>query len=130
MLFRSLEWVAARLEEITGRDDVALIVAGDSAGGNLAAVMAQRARDRNGPKIALQVLIYPVTDADFKRPSYENGDNQLILTREAMVWFDQAIAVDGALANAWLGRGLVKIRQGHAKAGLEDLQVAAAPVPG
>ena len=85
--YAALEWVAARLEEITGRDDVALIVAGDSAGGNLAAVMAQRARDRNGPKIALQVLIYPVTDADFKRPSYENGDNQLILTREAMVWF-------------------------------------------
>ena len=49
--------------------------------------------------------------------------------REAMVWFDRAIAVDGALANAWLGRGLVKIRQGRGKEGLEDLQVAAALEP-
>ncbi len=64
-----------------------LIVAGDSAGGNLAAVMAQRARDRRGPAIALQVLIYPVVDADFDRPSYTDADNQLLLTREAMVWF-------------------------------------------
>ena len=58
-----------------------LIVAGDSAGGNLAAVMALRARDRNGPQIALQVLIYPVTDADFDRPSYVDPENQLLLTR-------------------------------------------------
>src|SRR3954451_13498735 len=45
--YAALEWAAARLEEITGRPDVPLIVAGDSAGGNLAAVMALRARDRN-----------------------------------------------------------------------------------
>jgi Flp pilus assembly protein TadD len=49
--------------------------------------------------------------------------------QEAMVWFDQAIAVDGALGNAWLGRGLVKIREGRAKEGMEDLQVAAALEP-
>jgi acetyl esterase len=85
--YTALEWAAAHLEEIAGRDDVPVIVAGDSAGGNLAAVMALRARDRNGPKIALQVLIYPVTDADFDRPSYLDPENQLILTREAMVWF-------------------------------------------
>jgi acetyl esterase len=85
--YAALEWTAARLADITGRDDVPLIVAGDSAGGNLAAVMALRARDRNGPRVALQVLIYPVTDADFDRPSYVDPDNQLLLTREAMVWF-------------------------------------------
>ena len=73
--------------DIAGRDDVPLIVAGDSAGGNLAAVMALRARDRGGPQIALQVLIYPVTDADFDRPSYVDPENQLLLTRDAMVWF-------------------------------------------
>jgi acetyl esterase len=49
--------------------------------------LALRARDRNGPTIALQVLVYPVTDADFDRPSYGDADNQLLLTREAMVWF-------------------------------------------
>ena len=85
--YAALEWTAARLGEITGRADVPLIVAGDSAGGNLTAVMALRARDRNGPKIALQVLIYPVTDADFDRPSYVDPENQLVLTRDAMVWF-------------------------------------------
>jgi len=85
--YAALEWTAAHLEDIAGTADVPLIVAGDSAGGNLAAVMALRARDRNGPAIALQVLIYPVTDANFDRPSYLDADNQLILTREAMVWF-------------------------------------------
>lgn len=49
--------------------------------------------------------------------------------KEALTWFDRAIAVDGALANAWLGRGLIRIREGHAKEGLEDLQVAAALEP-
>ena len=83
----ALTWIGEHLADIAGRDDVPLIVAGDSAGGNLAAVMAQRARDRGGPEIALQVLIYPVTDADFDRPSYADPDNQLLLTREAMVWF-------------------------------------------
>ena len=83
----ALTWVGEHLAVVAGRDDVPLIVAGDSAGGNLAAVLAQRARDRGGPELALQVLIYPVTDADFDRPSYTDPDNQLLLTREAMVWF-------------------------------------------
>ena len=73
-----------------------LIVAGDSAGGNLAAVMALRARDRGGPPIALQVLIYPVTDADFDRPSYVDAENQLLLTRDAMVWFWDHYVPDAA----------------------------------
>jgi acetyl esterase len=94
--YAALEWAAAHLDEIAGRRDVPLIVAGDSAGGNLTAVMALRARDRNGPKIALQVLIYPVTDADFDRPSYLDPDNQLILTRDAMVWFWDHYVPDAA----------------------------------
>lgn len=85
--YAALCWTAAHLEDITGSADVPLIVAGDSAGGNLSAVMAQRARDRSGPTIALQVLVYPVTDADFSRPSYTDPANQLVLTSEAMVWF-------------------------------------------
>ncbi|MGF1595839.1 MAG: alpha/beta hydrolase [Acidimicrobiales bacterium] len=85
--YAGLEWTADNLEMIVGRPDAPLIVAGDSAGGNLAAVMAQRVRDRNGPEIALQVLVYPVADADFDRPSYTDAENQLILTREAMMWF-------------------------------------------
>jgi acetyl esterase len=85
--YAALEWAAARVAEVTGRPGAPLIVAGDSAGGNLAAVVALRARDGRGSAIDLQVLIYPVTDADFERPSYVDPENQLLLTKEAMVWF-------------------------------------------
>lgn len=94
--YAALEWVGEHLREISGGKDVPLMVAGDSAGGNLAAVMALRARDRSGPAIALQVLIYPVTDADFDRPSYTDADNQLLLTKEAMVWFWDHYVPDAA----------------------------------
>ena len=50
-------------------------------------------------------------------------------TREAIVWFDRALAVDSALGNAWLGRGLCRIRRGDATGGREDLLVAAALEP-
>ena len=83
--YAALEWVGRHLGDIAGRE-APLIVAGDGAGGNLAAVMAIRARDRSGPPIVLQVLIYPVTDADFDRPSYTDPENQLLLTRAAMIW--------------------------------------------
>jgi acetyl esterase len=83
----ALRWSAAQVEELTGRADAPLIVAGDSAGGNLAAVLARRARDAGGPALALQVLIYPVTDAAFDTGSYLDPENQGLLTREAMVWF-------------------------------------------
>jgi acetyl esterase len=85
--YAALVWVGEHLAKIAGQGDVPLIVAGDSAGGNLAAVMALRARDQGGPPIALQVLIYPVTDADLDRPSYTDAENQLLLTRDAMIWF-------------------------------------------
>lgn len=84
--YAALEWAAEHMTEIAG-GEVPLIVAGDSAGGNLSAVMALRARDRNGPAIAMQVLVYPVTDANFDRPSYLDPENQLLLTRDSMIWF-------------------------------------------
>ena len=83
--YAALEWVGKHLSDIAG-EEVPLIVAGDSAGGNLAAVVSIRARDRGGPAVALQVLIYPVTDADFDRPSCMDPENQLLLTRDAMIW--------------------------------------------
>jgi len=84
--YAALEWVKEHLADIA-YEDASLIVAGDSAGGNLAAVTAIRARDRGGPSIALQVLVYPVTDADFDRPSYTDPENQLRLTRDGMGWY-------------------------------------------
>jgi cation diffusion facilitator CzcD-associated flavoprotein CzcO/acetyl esterase/lipase len=81
----ALRWVTANIEQIAGAD-VPLIVAGDSAGANLAAVISQRAREA-GPAIALQVLVYPVTDCDFGRASYLDPENQLIVSRDTMAWF-------------------------------------------
>ena len=84
--YDALEWTSAHLAEIA-TEGAPVFVAGDSAGGNLAAVVAVRARDRNGPAIAMQILIYPVTDANVDRPSYMDPENQLLLTRDSMIWF-------------------------------------------
>ena len=71
-----------------------LIVAGDSAGGNLATVVGQRAARESGPHIALQVLIYPITDHDLERVSYIDPANQLLLDRDSMIWFWNHYAPD------------------------------------
>ncbi|MEN3303624.1 alpha/beta hydrolase [Pseudonocardia sp.] len=81
-----LQWVESRRAELAGTD-APLIVAGDSAGGNLGAIVAQKARDAGGPAIALQVLVYPVTDCDLDNASYRDPANQLMVSRDAMIWF-------------------------------------------
>ncbi|WP_427007789.1 alpha/beta hydrolase [Pseudarthrobacter sp. H2] len=82
----ALQWAADNAERIAGAR-VPLFVAGDSAGGNLAAVTAIRARDNGGPELAGQVLLYPATDSDFTRTSYLAPENQSFLTTEFMHWF-------------------------------------------
>jgi|FaiFalFF_MnMetaG_3_1042247.scaffolds.fasta_scaffold01659_7 acetyl esterase len=62
-------------------------LAGDSAGGNLVAAVTLLARRRGDPQPACQVLIYPVTDYDFGRPSYRENAEGYLLTREGMEWF-------------------------------------------
>ncbi|GAA5079387.1 acetyl esterase [Thermocatellispora tengchongensis] len=91
----ALRWAGERVEEIAGAR-VPLIVAGDSAGGNLSAVMTLRARDAGGPRIAMQVLVYPVTDHDMDNGSYKDPANQVMLTRETMAWFWDHYAPDPA----------------------------------
>jgi acetyl esterase len=81
----ALRWTAVHAADIAGAE-APLIVAGDSAGGNLAAVVCRRARE-NGPDVALQVLVYPVCDCDLDHPGYREPSNQLMLTRAAMAWF-------------------------------------------
>jgi len=79
-------WAAAHAREL-GADPSRVAVAGDSAGGNLAAVVAQLARERSGPTLSHQLLIYPVTHHAFDTVSYrENGEGYL-LTRGMMQWF-------------------------------------------
>jgi len=88
----ALLWANEHKEEIAG-GDVPLVIAGDSAGANLAAVVARWSRERNSPKLAAQVLVYPVTDADFKRASYHEPENQTFLSTPSMNWFwDQYVA--------------------------------------
>ncbi|MFE9327626.1 alpha/beta hydrolase [Nocardia sp. NPDC052278] len=82
----ALCWTRANVESIAGQY-VPLLVAGDSAGGNLAAVMSLRARDRREPKLAMQILVYPVTDSDLDNATYRDPQNQALLQREAMEWF-------------------------------------------
>ena len=79
-------WVVAHAGEL-GLDGRRLAVGGDSAGGNLAAVVALMARDAGGPAIALQVLIYPVTDVMAETRSYADFAEGYMLTRESMRWF-------------------------------------------
>src|SRR5690606_42146977 len=72
-------------------------VCGDSAGGNISAVMALRAKAAGGPAIDLQVLVYPVTDADFDNETYVDPENQLMLSRDSMIWFWDHYAPDPAV---------------------------------
>lgn len=79
-------WVVAHASEL-GVDATRLAVGGDSAGGNLAAVVALMARDHGEPAIALQVLTYPVTDVAAESQSYRDFADGYMLTRESMRWF-------------------------------------------
>ena len=77
-------------------DPSRLAVAGDSVGGNMAAAVSMLAKEHRGPKIAFQVLFYPVTDADFGTPSYTRFAEGPWLTRRAMEWFWDAYLPDPA----------------------------------
>jgi cation diffusion facilitator CzcD-associated flavoprotein CzcO/acetyl esterase/lipase len=84
--FAALRWIAEHAAELGGRPGP-LLVAGWSAGGNIAAVTCQLARDRGGPPIAGQLLVCPVTDCTFDRPSYNENATGYFLTRSLMYWF-------------------------------------------
>lgn len=80
-------WVADHAAEIGG-NPARIAVAGDSAGGNLATVVALRIRDEGGPRLAFQGLVYPVTGSPWDdRESYRQNGTDYFLTHEAMVWF-------------------------------------------
>ncbi len=79
-------WVVDHADEL-GVDASRLAVAGDSAGGNLAAAVALRARDEGGPAIAFQLLLYPVVDHSFSQDSYDENATGYFLTADAMRWF-------------------------------------------
>lgn len=92
--YRALEWVVD--DSLTMQVDTEnIFVAGDSAGGNLAAAVALLARDRDGPPIAHQTLIYPVTNHGFDTASYEENGDGGMLSKADMEWFwDQYLPSD------------------------------------
>jgi len=85
-VYAALKWVADNAATLGIRPD-RIAVGGDSAGGNLAAALCLVARDRGGPAIAAQYLIYPITDCDLDRPSYHENAEGYFLTRAQMAWF-------------------------------------------
>jgi cation diffusion facilitator CzcD-associated flavoprotein CzcO/acetyl esterase/lipase len=84
--YAATRWIGEHAAELGGKPGP-LLVAGWSAGGNIAAVTCQLVRDRGGPEIAGQLLICPVTDCTFDRPSYIDNAANYFLTRGLMFWF-------------------------------------------
>lgn len=84
--YAATQWVAGHAAEINALPGK-LAIGGDSAGGNLTAVVAQMARDQGGPRLDFQLLIYPATDFDFDGPSMRENAEGYFLTRDDMIWF-------------------------------------------
>lgn len=82
----ALMWTVENAEML-GVDATKVAVGGDSAGGNLAALVCQRSRDEFGPDIDFQLLVYPVTDLTLGHPSMDENAEGYFLTKDAMVWF-------------------------------------------
>ena len=81
-------------------DSSRLAVVGDSAGGNIAAAVTLLSKERRGPKIAFQLLFYPVTDANFETGSYRQFQDGPWLTKSAMEWFWNAYLPNEAARKA------------------------------
>lgn len=84
--YAATEWVAHNASSLRG-DQSRMVVCGDSAGGNLAAVTALMARDRGGPPLAAQLLIYPVIGADFDNKSYRLFGKGFYNPKSALQWY-------------------------------------------
>ena len=87
-------WVAERLTDFGGDDRLA--VAGDSAGGNLAAVVSQQLRDTGGPELVAQFLVYPATDVTGDYASRTENAEGYFLDLPTMAWFMEHYAADAA----------------------------------
>jgi len=84
--YAATKWVSTHGKEI-GVDGSRLAVAGNSVGGNMAAVVALMAKDKKGPRLRIQVLLWPVTDANFETASYNQYATGRFLSKKMMIWF-------------------------------------------
>jgi len=94
------EWVLAHTDELGG-DSTRIAIGGDSAGGNLTAVVALVARDQGITPPKVQVMIYPVTDDDFEAPSMIDNATGYFLETERMRWYFEQYAPRGADREDW-----------------------------
>ena len=84
--YAATQWVSEHGGDI-GADGQKLAVVGNSVGGNMAAVVSLMAKDKGGPRITFQALLWPVTDAHFDTGSYRELSEGYFLTRNMMIWF-------------------------------------------
>ncbi len=91
--YAATQWVAKNGAELA-IDVTRLAIGGDSAGGNLTAVTALLARDRGGPSLRFQLLVYPVTDCAFDTASYRENAEGYMLTTGMMRWFWEKYLTD------------------------------------
>ena len=84
--YAATSWVAANAAAL-GVDPARIAIGGDSAGGNLTAVVAQIARDKGGPALCFQLMHCPVTDLDYSTASYADNGEGYMLTLDSMQWF-------------------------------------------
>ncbi|MDU1575979.1 MAG: alpha/beta hydrolase [Pantoea sp.] len=84
--YEATKWVAEHGQQI-GVDGSRLALVGNSVGGNMVASVALQARQFNGPKIRYNVMLWPVTDANFNSASYNQYENGYFLTKNMMKWF-------------------------------------------
>lgn len=94
------KWIAANAREL-GIDASRLAIGGDSAGGNLAAVVALAARDAGGPALAGQVLIYPATDFAMTHGSHSEPETSVLLTHSVIRWFRDHYLTGAAEIHDW-----------------------------
>jgi acetyl esterase len=96
--YAATQWVAANGSQI-GVDGSRLAVAGNSVGGNMAAVVALKAKEAGTPKLRFQLLLWPVTDANFNNASYSQFAEGHFLTRGMMEWFWDSYTTDPTQRN-------------------------------
>lgn len=94
-IYAATEWIAQNGKQLQ-IDGSRLAVAGNSVGGNMSAVLALMAKDKGGPKLRYQLLMWPVTDANFETASYKQYAQGHFLTTNMMKWFWDSYTTDAA----------------------------------
>ena len=97
----AVRWTSDHLGEIGGVAGASIAIAGDSAGGNLAAACAIALKDEGSPELSFQCLIYPVMDADFETPSMQSHAEGFLLERASMIWFWNHYCPDPSMREDW-----------------------------